>query len=66
MEEKLALIINSIFDENILLTRIAEIRREYYPSLANKKNVTHTKNYVFFKGWLNRINNYLRDKIDES
>lgn len=37
MKEKLALIINSIFDENTLLTRIAKIRREYYPSLANKK-----------------------------
>ncbi len=37
MEEKLALIINSIFDENTLLTIIAEIRREYYSSLAKKK-----------------------------
>ena len=59
MEEKLALIINSIFDENTLLKRIAEIRRMYYPSLANKKDVTQTKNYVFFKGWLNKINDYL-------
>ena len=54
------------FDENTLLTRIAKILREYYPSLANKKDVTHTENYVFFKGWLNRINDYLGVKIDES
>ena len=64
MDEKLALIINSISDENRLLTRITEIRRQYYTSLAIKKDGTHTKNYVFLKGWLNRVDDCLKVKIE--
>ena len=65
MGERTAVIINSIADQDNLLTRITEIRREYYTNLAIKADGTHTKNYVFLKGWLNRVDDCLNVKIED-
>lgn len=63
--ESIAVIINSIADQDNLLTRNTEIRREYYINLAIKADGTHTKNYVFLEGWLNRVDDCLKVKIED-
>ncbi|WP_081298556.1 putative peptidoglycan-binding domain-containing protein [Gilliamella apicola] len=57
--------ITSISDQDRLLTRITVIRREYYTNLALKEDGTHTKNYVFLNGWLNRVDDCLKVKIED-
>ncbi|WP_370519441.1 putative peptidoglycan-binding domain-containing protein [Gilliamella sp. Pas-s27] len=65
MGEATANIINSISDQDKLLTRITEIRKAYYTKLAIKEDGTHTKNYVFLKGWLNRVDDCLKVEIKD-
>ncbi|WP_238610631.1 glycoside hydrolase family 108 protein [Candidatus Schmidhempelia bombi] len=65
MGKATALIINSLSEQDKLLTRITEIRKEYYTNLAIKKDGTHTKNHVFLKGWLNRVDDCLTVEIEE-
>ena len=51
--------INNVQDQNKLLNRIAEIRKQYYKSLAYDKKGKPTKNLKFLNGWLNRVDKCL-------
>lgn len=51
--------VNNIGEQDMLLNRIAELRKEYYRSLT----VTHGKpnaQVKFLKGWLNRVDDCLQ------
>ncbi|WP_294322640.1 glycosyl hydrolase 108 family protein, partial [uncultured Chryseobacterium sp.] len=53
--------LNNVHDQDKLLTRIAEIRKQYYTNLTftdGKKN----NQDVFLKGWLNRVDDCLNFK----
>ncbi|TWP31153.1 hypothetical protein ETU08_03460 [Apibacter muscae] len=50
---------NNVQDQNKLLNRIAEIRKQYYTNLAYDKNGKPTKNYIFLNGWLTRVDKCL-------
>ncbi len=53
--------INNVHDQDKLLTRLAEIRKQYYTDLTftdGKKNAQD----VFLKGWLNRVDDCLNFK----
>jgi lysozyme family protein len=54
--------INAIENQDKLLKRIGEIRKEYYINLAIKDG-KHTKNYKFLDGWINRVEDCLTTKI---
>ncbi len=54
--------INNVEDQNKLLKRIAEIRKEFYKDLAIKNGIP-TKNYKFLDGWHNRVNDCLNLKL---
>jgi lysozyme family protein len=54
--------INAVKDQEKLLKRIGEIRKEYYTNLAIKGG-KHTKNYKFLDGWINRVDDCLNTKI---
>lgn len=47
--------LNNVEDQDKLLKRIAEIRKDYYTNLSYDKNGKPTKNLKFLKGWHNRV-----------
>jgi lysozyme family protein len=51
--------INNVQNQEKLLNRIAEIRKQYYRNLAYDKKGTPTKNLKFLNGWLNRVDKCL-------
>ncbi|SPL72533.1 glycoside hydrolase family 108 protein [Acinetobacter stercoris] len=55
--------LNSISDQIDLLNSITKIRKQYYTSLAFKKNGEKSKNYKFLKGWLNRVDDCLKVEL---
>ena len=54
--------INNVENQDKLLKRIGEIRKEYYTNLAIKDG-KHTKNYKFLTGWHNRVDDCLNLKL---
>lgn len=50
--------INNVEDQDKLLTRIAEIRKQYYINLTYTDGVKNSQD-VFLKGWLNRVDDCL-------
>lgn len=51
--------LNNVQDQDKLLNRIAEIRKQYYTDLAYDKKGKPTKNLKFLKGWHNRVDECL-------
>ena len=47
--------LNNVEDQDKLLNRISEIRKEYYTDLAYDSKGKPTKNFKFLKGWHNRV-----------
>ncbi|HCD4852097.1 TPA: hypothetical protein NBR86_005198, partial [Klebsiella pneumoniae] len=54
--------INAIEDQEQLLSRIAEVRKEYYRSLTITNGEPNTQ-VRFLTGWINRVNDCLRVNI---
>ncbi|GAA4152133.1 hypothetical protein GCM10022217_06670 [Chryseobacterium ginsenosidimutans] len=53
--------INNAHDQDKLLTRLAEIRKQYYTDLTFTKGKKNSQD-VFLKGWLNRVDDCLNFK----
>jgi lysozyme family protein len=53
--------INNVHDQDKLLTRIAEIRKQYYTDLTFTNGKKNDQD-VFLKGWLNRVDDCLNFK----
>lgn len=51
--------LNNVEDQDKLLNRIAEIRKQYYTDLAYDSKGKPTKNIKFLKGWHNRVDECL-------
>jgi len=56
--------VNAVDDQAKLLTRIGEIRKEYYTDLAYTKDGKPSKNYEFLDGWHKRVDACLNYKFD--
>lgn len=61
--EKTIQAIHNVEDQDKLLKRIGEIRKEYYTNLAYDSDNKPTKNYKFLKGWLSRVDDCLNINI---
>lgn len=53
--------LNNVHDQDKLLTRIAEIRKQYYTDLTFTDGKKNSQD-VFLKGWLNRVDDCLNFK----
>lgn len=62
MDDDMIHCINAIEDQEQLLLRIAEIRKDYYRSLTITDGVPNTQ-VRFLNGWINRVNDCLRIDI---
>ncbi|EKK5414547.1 hypothetical protein PN788_004599, partial [Enterobacter cloacae] len=62
MDDNMIHCINAIEDQEQLLLRIAEIRKDYYRSLTITDGVPNTQ-VRFLNGWINRVNDCLRIDI---
>ncbi|EPZ4828449.1 glycoside hydrolase family 108 protein [Klebsiella pneumoniae] len=62
MEDDMIHCINAIEDQEQLLSRIAEVRKEYYRSLTITNGEPNTQ-VRFLTGWINRVNDCLRVNI---
>ncbi|WP_228710036.1 glycoside hydrolase family 108 protein [Klebsiella pneumoniae] len=59
MDDDMIHCINAIEDQEQLLSRIAEVRKEYYRSLTITNGEPNTQ-VRFLTGWINRVNDCLR------
>ncbi|TNV23012.1 hypothetical protein FH968_02930 [Buttiauxella sp. B2] len=59
MDDDMVHCINAIEDQGLLLTRIAEIRKDYYRSLTTTNGEPNSQ-VRFLTGWLNRVDDCLR------
>jgi len=55
--------INDVSDQNLLLNRVADIRKQYYTNLTYNRDGTRNKNIRFLNGWINRVNNCLNIEV---
>ncbi|EKJ5237972.1 hypothetical protein PJF78_005181, partial [Klebsiella pneumoniae] len=62
MDDDMIHCINAIEDQEQLLSRIAEVRKEYYRSLTITNGEPNTQ-VRFLTGWINRVNDCLRVNI---
>ncbi len=62
MDDDMIHCINAIEDQEQLLSRIAEVRKEYYRSLTITNGEPNTQ-VRFLTGWINRVNDFLRVNI---
>lgn len=62
MDDDMIHCINAIEDQEQLLSRIAEVRKEYYRSLTITNGEPNTQ-VRFLTGWINRVNDCLRINI---
>lgn len=62
MDDDMIHCINAIEEQEQLLLRIAEIRKDYYRSLTITDGVPNTQ-VRFLNGWINRVNDCLRIDI---
>ncbi|GKN53065.1 TPA: hypothetical protein RFU08_003203 [Klebsiella pneumoniae subsp. pneumoniae] len=62
MDDDMIHCVNAIEDQEQLLSRIAEVRKEYYRSLTITNGEPNTQ-VRFLTGWINRVNDCLRVNI---
>ena len=64
MDEGTISSLNNIVDQDKLLDRISEIRKDYYTALAYEADgTTPSKNHKFLNGWINRVNDCMGVQI---